>query len=100
MTQFEQWLGLVDQILLSNDPQLDDRLDELVEEGLALTEATALSTTDHARLNITIARVTSGLAERRDAVARELDDLHRQRRDLTRSASGIAGYMALEPTTR
>lgn len=101
MTPFETWLVQADALLATWDPSRADELDELVERGLDLTENGAhlqapTGSPDQARLQLALARVRSGLAERRDEVGDQLDALSRQRLDLTRSASGIAGYIAAD----
>ncbi len=101
MTPFETWLVQADALLTAWDPSRADELDELVERGLDLTENGAhllgpAGSPDQARLQMALARVTASLAERRDEVGDQLGALSRQRLDLTRSASGIAGYIAAD----
>jgi hypothetical protein len=101
VTPFETWLVQADALLAAWDPSRADELDDLVERGLDLTENGAhidapAGSPDQARLQMAIARVTTGLTERRDEVGGQLGALSRQRLDLTRSASGIAGYIAAD----
>lgn len=101
MTPFETWLMQADTLLAAWDPSRADELDELIERGLDLTENGAdlespAGSPDRARLQLALARVRAGLAERRDEVGGQLGAISRQRLDLTRSASGIAGYIAAD----
>jgi hypothetical protein len=101
VTPFENWLMQADALLADWDPSRADELDELVERGLDLTETGAhvgapAGSPEQARLQVALARVTSGLAARRDEVGDQLGALSRQRHDLTRNATGIAGYLAAD----
>lgn len=89
------WLADADALLTHWDTSRSDDLDALVERGLALTEDGAdLSVADSARLALVLARVIAGITERRNDVVDQIEALHRQRLDLTRSATGIAGYIS------
>jgi hypothetical protein len=101
VTPFENWLIQADALLAAWDPSRADELDDLVERGLDLTENGAhieapAGSPDQARLQLALARITAGLAARRDEVGGQLGALSRQRLDLTRHASGIAGYIAAD----
>jgi hypothetical protein len=106
VTPFEAWLLQVEDLLGRWEPSCAAELDDLVERGLDITETGAhieapVGSREHARLQQALDRVTVGLTTRRDEVGDELDALARQRFDLTRNASGIAGYLAadaLSPT--
>lgn len=101
MTPFETWLLQAEALLADWDPSRADELDDLVERGLDLTENGAhvqspAGSPHQARLQLALASVTAGLTARRDEVGGELEALSRQRLDLTRNASGIAGYIAAD----
>jgi hypothetical protein len=101
VTPFESWLVQAESLLADWNPSRSDELDDLVERGLEITEAGAhldphSGSPEQARLQLSLARVIAGLTARRDEVGDQLGALARQRLDLTRSASGIAGYIAAD----
>lgn len=94
MTSFTGWLGELDETLdaLHGPSEAEQRLDVLIDRGVSLL---AGDPAIDAPIDPTvIARVQQRLRAMADAIARELEAVRRERRELTKTSRAHAGYQA------